>query len=425
MEPAHDTARTRKKRGLGPGLTLARVGDFEIVADWSLLFVFALIVVNLGAAALPAWHPDWGIGMVWGVAVLAALLFFASILLHELSHVAVAWVYGIPVRGITLFLFGGMAHMKGEPPHPKAECLMAAAGPLTSLGIGAAATMLGAALAWPVLTGPLRDDPMMAARALGVLPTLLLWLGPLNVLLGIFNMLPGFPLDGGRVLRAILWWAWGDLRRATYWASFGGRMVAAALIATGVLMIFGVHVPIFGSGLQGLWLMLIGWFLHNAARASYTQMLLHESLRGLPVARLMFTAFESVEPELRITELVRRMMGGDQHCFVVVADGTLRGMVAIQDLRGVAQERWDDTTVEAIMTPAADLTVVSPDDDALAALERLADRDVEQLPVVAEDRVVGLFRRRDLVKWLGLWESAGRESPARHAEARHPLEPVG
>jgi Zn-dependent protease len=347
MEATPETRPHRRAR-LRSGLTLARFGEFEIVADWSLLVVFALILVNMGVGLLPSWHPDWSAATVWSVAAIAAVLFFGSILAHELSHVAVATLFGIRIRGITLFLFGGMAHMKGEPPHAAAELLMAAAGPAASIAIGTGATILGVALAVPVFEGPLMDDPEAAVRALGVLPTLCLWLGPINLMLGVFNMLPGFPLDGGRVLRAILWWAWGDLRRATYWAALGGRMVAAALMAVGVMMLFGVHVPPFGSGLQGLWLVLIGWFLHGAARASYAQMLVRESLEGVPVARLMVSTFDVVTPELPASDLVHRVMRGEQRCFPVVEDRLLRGVVSIHDLGKIPRERWDHTPIERI-----------------------------------------------------------------------------
>src|SRR5690606_13431688 len=211
--------------------------------------------VNLGVGLIPAWHPDWGAGLVWSVAVLAAVLFFASIALHELAHALVARRYGIPVRRITLFVFGGMAHMESEPPSPKSELLMAAVGPLVSLLVGVVATALGSVLASDAVSRD-GDDPVALARAIGPAATLLLWLGPINVLLGLFNLVPGFPLDGGRVLRAILWWGTGDLVKATRWASGAGRVVAWTLMGFGVLQLFS------GLWVQGLWLLLIGWFLN-------------------------------------------------------------------------------------------------------------------------------------------------------------------
>jgi Zn-dependent protease len=243
-----------------PGFPLTRVLGIRIVVDWSVLVIFALVAANLGLGVFPSWHPTWSAGLVWGLAIAAALLFFASILVHELSHAIVARLFGIPVQRITLFVFGGMAHMEREPSSPRAELAIAAAGPIASLTIGAAATLLASGSMGKV------EDPTSALRSLGPGTTLLLWLGPINLVLGLFNLIPGFPLDGGRMLRAALWAITKNLRTATRWATRVGIAVAWVIIA------IGITVLLSGGVLEGLWLGLIGWFLSSAARASGREM---------------------------------------------------------------------------------------------------------------------------------------------------------
>jgi Zn-dependent protease len=338
-----------------------RVAGIELIADWSLIIIFVLVLANLGLGVIPAWHPDWSPLLVWGVALGAAVLFFASVLAHELSHALVGRAQGIPVRRITLFLFGGMAHTEREPPSPRAELTMAAAGPITSIAIGIAASAGAAALMDESLATT--SDPLRAVAGLGPIGTLLLWLGPINLLLGVFNLVPGFPLDGGRVLRAILWAATKDLEKATRWASWGGQLVGGLLIALGVS-------SLFSGGLgQGLWLMLIGWFLLNAARASYQQTVIERALSDTRVAELMRRTIASVPPELPVSTLVsEHVMGTDQQCFPVVIEGHLEGLVCLQDVRRVPRDAWETTSVRDVMTPAGALETVAADQPATDAL---------------------------------------------------------
>jgi Zn-dependent protease len=384
------------------GFRLGRLFGIDIVADWSLLIIFALIAVNLGVGLFPAWHPDWGPGMAWSVALLAAVLFFASIVVHELSHALVARRSGTPVRRITLFVFGGMAHMEREPPSPRAEFFMAAVGPLVSLAIGIAATLIGSAMASDVITR-YGDEPVLMMRMLSPGATLLLWLGPINVLIGLFNLIPGFPLDGGRVLRALLWWSSGNLERATRWASWVGRVCSWVLMAAGISMLFGMRVPLLGAGIgQGLWLLLIGWFLNNAARASYQQLLIRSAFEDLTVADMMRRHPLLVSPELMLDELVRDyFMQSDQQAFPVVGiDGKLLGLVEMPQVRAVQRSEWGLTKVRDIMTPAEAVEAVTPEEDAVHALHSLADH--EQVPVVVQGRVAGVLQRDDLMRWLAL-----------------------
>jgi Zn-dependent protease len=245
------------------GFALGRLFGIEVRVDWSLSFIFALIALDLGAGVFPRWHPDWSVALCWGVALTAALLFFASVLAHELSHALVARARGIAVPRITLFLFGGVAELAEEPRTPGSEFLIAIVGPLTSLAIGA-----GALVATGLLAGPLLPDMSSALESsslleqLGPLPTLLLWLGPVNVTLGLFNLIPGFPLDGGRVLRSALWKITGDAAKATRWAARSGQLVAVFMMVGGGMIALG------GNAMQGVWLALLGWFLYRAASSS-------------------------------------------------------------------------------------------------------------------------------------------------------------
>lgn len=381
------------------GLLLARIFGVEVRLDWSLLIIFALVTVNLGAGVIPSWHPSWNAGFVWSGAAIASALLFASLLAHELSHAFVARARGVPVNRVTLFLFGGVAHMEKEPPSPKAEFLIAVVGPITSIGLGVLLTSLGLWLADPMLfvTGSTVEETLAIFRSMGAGVTLLLWLGPLNVLLGVFNLVPGFPLDGGRVLRAVLWASTGDLLKATRWASYVGQAVAFGLIALGLLSLFQ------GDLTGGLWLGLIGWFLNGAARASYTQLLLRRSLEDVPVKSLMSTRLDRVPPHLTLDQFVRdHVLNDDQRIWPVETEGILVGMVSFDDLRRVPRNAWETATVREVMTPASQLTGLRPDAGAEEALKELSTRETEQIPVVEDGHLLGLVRRKDLLRWLSL-----------------------
>jgi Zn-dependent protease/CBS domain-containing protein len=385
----------------GPGIELGKLFGVKIFADYSLLIIMALVTVNIGAGVLPAWHPHWSALLTWTVAATAAVLFFGSILLHELSHALVGRKVGIPISGITLFMFGGVAQMEKEPDRPRAEFLMAIVGPITSIGIGVVATLIGV---WSAQNAIALGNELEALPRVGPVATLLLWLGPINVLIGLFNMVPGFPLDGGRVLRSILWWATGSFRKATRWASLAGQAVAWTLITLGVFMAFGFRVPLFGAGIvQGLWLVLIGWFLSRAARTSYEQVVINQALENVPVSRLMLSRLDAVPPDMSVAELVQsRLMHSDQRCFPVLSDGRLDGLVCIEDVRKVPEQRWTVTQVGEIMTPASRLLTLDANAQSGDAMRALARRDVDQIPVVENGRLLGLVRRQDILKWLGL-----------------------
>lgn len=388
---------------MGTGFRIGAVAGIEVFVDWSLLIIFFLITFGLGAGLFPAWHPTWSAGLAWVTALAAAVLFFCSVFVHELSHALVGRAHGITVRRITLFVFGGMAHMENEPRGWRAEFWMAIVGPLTSLLLGAAFLVLAG-----VLGGTAQfdvDDPEAAMARLGPLPTLLMWLGPVNIVLGLFNLVPGFPLDGGRVLRAILWGITRDFRKATLWASRGGQAFAWLLIAAGLAMIMGLRVPVFGTGfVGGLWLAFIGWFLNNAALMSYRQVLVREALADVPVARLMRSDVVLVEPDLSLERLMdEHLLGTDQRAFPVMEHHRFLGLACLHDIRQQPRDRWPVTTVRDVMTPADRLTTVTPRQDAAEALDLLSRENVNQLPVLEQQSLVGLLRREDILRWLSVY----------------------
>lgn len=391
--------------GARAAFRLGRVAGIEVFVDWSLLIIFSLITLSLGAGLFPAWHPDWEPLLSWTTAIAAALLFFGSVLLHELSHALVGRAKGIPIPRITLFMFGGMAHMEKEPPSWRAELYMAAVGPITSLALGFVFLGLAKLVAGPLEIDP--DNPQQAFAALGPVVSLLLWLGPINIMLGLFNLVPGYPLDGGRILRAALWGATGDLLAATRRASTVGQGFAWVLMASGFLMIMGLRVPVFGGGfINGLWLALIGWFLNNAAVMSYRQLLIHQWLEDVPVTRLMHTRFERVEPQLSLQNLVdEHLMPSGQRAFPVEERGRFVGMICLRDLPKRPPAAWSTTTVGDIMTPVRELATLAPEQYAAEALDLFGKRDVNQLPVVKNGELLGLIRREDILKWLSLHAS--------------------
>jgi Zn-dependent protease/CBS domain-containing protein len=379
---------------------IATVAGIEVRLDVTLVLVFFLVAGSLGNRTLPTWHRDWPPSLIWAVAFGAATLFFASVLAHELSHALVARARGMRVAGITLFMFGGVTELVGEPPTPGAEFFMAIAGPLTSIFIGVVATVAGTAFvhASPEL---LSASPGQVLSAAGPFETLLIWLGPVNVVLGAFNMVPGFPLDGGRVLRSLLWAATRDLDKATVWAAGVGQALAWAMIATGVYIAFGGVLPVFGQGLfQGLWLVLIGWFLASAARMSAARVTEMGALRGIPVRNLIVSHVEALDPDERLETAVQdTVLRTDQSSFPVLAGGELVGLLGIRQIQAV-RDRWSEVRVRDVMLPAERVKAIPAESDAADALNELADRDVNEVAVVDKGSFIGLLRREDIVRWL-------------------------
>jgi len=383
-----------RRSGQPRGFLLGRVGSIELRLDVSVILIFGLIVASLGWGTLDAWHPDWSGILRWSVALGAGALFLLSIVLHELAHSLVAQAYDIPVPRITLFLFGGISQMQSEPRKPGQEFLIAAAGPALSLVLGAVCVLAGSALAGAEFSQTFADDPEAALATLTVAETLLLWLGPVNLVLGLFNLVPGFPLDGGRVLRSALWWATGDRLKATSWAAGAGQVVAFLLMALGI-------AQIFAGSLGGLWIILVGWFLNTAARTSHSRMVLEESLRSLQVRDLMRTQVRTLPSSMTVREFARDVVRtSDQGVWPVYDAGRAVGTVSTTLLE---RDVEPDQRLADVAAPL-DATL-SPSDDGPEALRELTARGNAPLVVLDEQgEVVGLLRQWDIARWLATSE---------------------
>jgi Zn-dependent protease/CBS domain-containing protein len=324
-------------------------------------------------------YPDQAPGWIWAAAVGTGLVFFGSLLLHELSHSLVARAKGLEVRGITLFMFGGVSQLSEEPRRPRDEFLIAVVGPAASVLIGLG--FLGLRPALP--PGSLIRD------AAG-------WLGHINLVLAAFNLLPGFPLDGGRMVRAAAWAVTKDLRRATRIAATLGAVIAYGLVAWGVFMIFTS-----GSYIDGLWFGLIGWFLLVASRQSVSQLELREHLRRLRVDQAMRTICTAVPVFMRVDVLIDEFVFKHAgRCFFVTDGERFRGLVTTDDLRRIPREEWPATAVGDVMVPLSQLKPVAPSDSLLVAFERMSEDSISELPVLEGDRVLGVVTSEDIARLM-------------------------
>jgi len=409
MESHRDNpGNTRAAGGIGShSLSLFRLFGIEIRLDISVLVIFALIVFSLGSGVLPSWHPGWSPGLIWVTALVSGVVFFASLLAHELSHAVVSKYYGIPVPQITLFLFGGMAEPEREPDGPKMEFLVAIAGPLMSFFIAFVCSNLAFWLVGDkAVLDSLTAENMDAMGAFGPVATSLLWLGMINMVIAIFNMIPGFPMDGGRVFRAMIWAATGDLLKATRWASNLGRYFGWTLMFLGVF-------SLFTSGqLGGLWWVLIGWFISSLAAMSYRQQVVEGELRDVKVSDLMRTHFETVEAGVPISEFVDQyLLRSTQELWPVLESGKLVGVVSLRGVTELPAEQRSGRTVGDIMLAAASMEALDAGESAREAIQKLGRGADEGLPVVRSGRVVGLLRHSDVLKWMRLHAAPGNLAP--------------
>jgi len=381
------------------GFRLGKIFGINIDIDWSWLLIFALVSWSL-ASSFSLAHPEWTNLMQWGLALTAALLFFASILAHEFAHALAARAMNIPVRNITLFMFGGISNIQKEPRSPFGEFAIAIVGPITSIVLGGVFLALGLG-SFAFGNIPLMDS-VSALSQVGPMGTMFVWLGSVNILIALFNMIPGFPLDGGRIVRSALWAVTDNLKESTRWASWMGQAVAWILIFAGISMMFGVNIPILGSGfINGVWIMFIGWFLQNAAVQSYRKIVVEDILEDIPVKQMMYTDVPMVKAGDSVQTLIDNyIMQTDHRAFVVFDGDRMVGLVTIDDVRKMEPEARDQTVIGSIMTPSEKLIVIAPEEEAADALERLQSGDIRQLPVVTGNKIIGLLRRKDIVRWL-------------------------
>jgi Zn-dependent protease len=388
------------------GFRIGKIFNINIDIDWSWLLIFGLVSWSL-ASSFGQMHSSWAPLMQWGMAVLAALLFFLSVLAHELAHSLVAKAQGVPVRNITLFMFGGVSNIQKEPASPVNELLVAIVGPLTSFILGGLFLLLG--------TGGIDLSNLAVSKMnellsqLGPVNTIFLWLGSINILVGLFNLIPGFPLDGGRVVRSIFWGVTNNLKKATRWASWLGQGVAWLLIFAGMSMLFGARIPFLGSGfINGLWMIFIGWFLQNAAVQSYRRVVIQDILEDVPVKRLMNPNVPTAPADISVEEFVDNyLMQSDNRAFIVFDEGKMLGLITLDDVRKLSTESRRTTLVRDVMTPSEKMIVVAPEEDVTDAFSRLQTKEIRQLPVVAGNKIVGLLRRKDIIRWLQFQSQLG------------------
>ncbi len=360
---------------------LGRLAGIDIGIHYTWLFAFALIAWSLAVGYFPGAVPGAGAGTDWALGIIAALLLFASVLLHELSHSLVARARGLTVDSITLFIFGGVSNLRTEATSARDEFLVAVVGPVSSLVLAGIFWLLGQGFA---------PDSAVGA-VLG-------YLAFVNLLLGAFNLVPGFPLDGGRVLRSLVWGATGDLRRATVVASYAGQAVGWLLIFWGLARLLG------GDFLGGLWTAFIGWFLNGAAESTRQEELRREVLQGVPVSALMDPSPALATPGLSVQDFVfGDVLQRGHRALPVVEAGRLVGIVTLGDAKQLPQDAWPTTPVSTIMT-AVPLRTVAPDADLREAIRLMAESGLHQLPVVRDGRVAGLLSRADIVRYLQVRE---------------------
>lgn len=355
-------------------IKLGRIFGIEIGLHFSWFIIALLITLSL-ANQFHAINPDWGEGVIWATAIGTSLLFFLSIIVHELSHAAVAKARGLPVRAITLFALGGVAQIEREAGEASTEFFMGIAGPIASMLIGVLCLALAWLVGWPLGTVP--ATPIMA---------MLMWLGYINLALGIFNLVPGFPLDGGRVLRGIIWWVTGDGLRATRIAARIGQIVAFAFIIIGILRFFG------GAGIGGLWTAFIGWFLLDAAGASRAQIETSPVLRNVRAADVLERDCLVVDGHENLETFVNEyLLRTGKNCFLVQNGQGIEGIITAYDLRKTDRARWPYTTVEQAMQRLDQLHAVAPDTPVNEAIEIMHREEVNELPVVRDGRIEGFI----------------------------------
>ncbi|MBI5949171.1 MAG: site-2 protease family protein [Chloroflexi bacterium] len=374
----------------GRSFPIARIAGVLVEVHPSWLLILAFLSWSLSDQVFPETNEGWSTATYWVVGTSAAVLLFVTVLVHEFAHAAVAIRRGLPVPKITLFIFGGVSHMSRQPRSAGEEFAIAAAGPATSFVIAAVTGLAGLAV------GGSNEQ----AEAI------LYYLAGVNAVLGVFNLLPGFPLDGGRVLRSIAWRSTGSFRRATRIAASVGELFGYTLMGGGFLLALG------GFVVQGLWFLFIGWFLTGAARGESQGMQLESILAGLFARDLMDETFPSVTPGLPVQAVVDDYMVGEGHRALMVAnDGAVVGILSVNDVRRVPRAEWPNTPAQRVMTPRERIVSVDAATPAFDVLMLVSQKGLNQVPVLEEGRMVGLITRRHLLDRIQLAESLAPDVP--------------
>jgi Zn-dependent protease len=363
-------------------LRLFRLFGIEFTANWSWLILFGLLIY-VAYSTFRGLRLGWSAAELWSLAVVAAILSVASLYGHELAHAMVARAFGIPVRTISLFLLGGMAHITRESPSPRAELLIAVVGPAASLAVGLVAALASLTL-WDVA-------PLVAALGL--------WLAMMNIPLAIFNLVPAYPLDGGRVLRALLWFAGQDLRWGSLVAARVGQVAAVGLLFSGVWVLFDGS----NGALSGLWLIMIAWFMYAGAASSQYATMFQESLRRLTVASVMDRDFGRVQAGVSVQtfaneHLLEKPTSAPPRGYAVYREEYLVGLLSLRQLGRIPVQTWPQTSIDTATQPIESAPSMEPSAPALGALHLILEEGVEQIAVMAEGRLLGLVTRNELAR---------------------------
>jgi Zn-dependent protease/CBS domain-containing protein len=361
-------------------LRLGHIRGIPIGIHYTWFIVFGLLTYSLAIGLLPSLYPGWADATYWVTGAIASVLLFASVLAHELGHAFTAQAKGIPVRSITLFIFGGVAAIAEDSEKARDEFAIAIMGPAVSVAIAAVSGAL-----WFAVRG-LNEQ----------LAAILLYLALANSLLVVFNMIPGFPLDGGRVFRAILWGVTGNVMTATRIASTVGVVIGYGFIIGGIFLVFSVPIT-------GIWLIAIGWFLQSAADQSYQQLKMRRTFEGIRAQQLMDGNPVVVPPGITIEELVDRyMLGRNLRGLPVVDNDRLVGIITLTDIKDTPRDRWSQYRVADCMTPEHEVLVASPTTELDEVLQIMSEKDVHQIPVVYDGQLVGLLTRGAVIRFLQL-----------------------
>ncbi len=354
---------------------LGKILGIEITLDYSWFWIFALITISFSTRLLPSLDPNRSNTVYALLGVIGSLLFFFSVIVHEISHTLVARANNLPIKKITLFLFGGAANLTQEPPSAKSEFAMAAAGPITSFVIGL--LLIGAS----------------QIGTTSLFGSLIQVIGFINVALAVFNLLPGFPLDGGRMLRAVFWWYTKDLVRATKWAAVGGKVVAGGLALLGIFETFTVSL------LGGAWLILIGFFLYQTAASSYRQTIFFLMLEAVTVREIMVKDEVNVDAGARVGEVIDIIRSRRVDYFVAREAGRPVGLLVKQEVGQIPESEWNKL-VRDYVWPFDQLPTVTPDERAADALQKISEEDYQALPVFEDDEFIGLVSIEDMNNYV-------------------------
>jgi Zn-dependent protease len=358
------------------GVRLGRIFGVPIYLHPSWFIIFVLITLSL-RTQFTSQHPTWSPEQHWMLGIITSVLFFFSVVFHELSHSVVAMRYKIPVQSIMLFVFGGLSSISREPDKPKQEINIAIAGPLASLFLAGCFYLVGLFF---------HGDDLVTASTK--------WLWEINVALGLFNLVPGFPLDGGRILRGIAWGITKNFQRATQIASTTGKVFAY------VMIIFGAGQALSGNWIGGLWTAFIGWFLLSAAQESYAQVAVQNTLTGVRAGDVMTHDIPTVTRDMSIDEYVHEVLRTGARFHIVLGAGKPVGLISLDAARTVPRDEWTNTSIQAVMSPLDGMHSTRPDEPLLEVLQRMRSNSISQMPVISEGNIVGMVGLDDILRVL-------------------------